>query len=195
MQTTHRILLSLALIPLLASAGCATVRLTPEEQAALQVLQRYLELDRGGARLDSARYHLIAELDTWEDEPGWDQAVVVTGWAIGRPQVSGDTLSVRVRYDVEGLLELDRFTRMAEAADAATVLNENAEATFVLTLREGKWRIESPLLPPHIGFPTAIRQAESLQAEALVAELKDAEYDAKLKGQRAGKCNCGRLDF
>jgi len=176
--------------------SCATVRLTPDESAALKALRRYIELDRSGARLDSNRYHSMAALSAWADEPGWDAFVVVSGAAISRPVERDGKVVARVRYDVVGAMEGDSFMPVdALPPDTAERLAVGAPIEFVLVSTSDGWKIESPQVPPHAGFGAARAVAAELGAEGALRDLDDAEYLAKLKGARAGHCNCERLDF
>ena len=177
-------------------SSCATVKLSPDESAALKVLQKYLELDRSGVRLDSARQSLDAPLVAWTEEPGWDSMIIATGWSIARPQLTDGKITARVRYDVAGLLNGTNLVSV-DSPDADDVKNfeDNTEVVFTLVSTKEGWKIESPTLMPHVGFPAARRVLTELGDESALHALSDAEYEAKLKGARAGHCNCGRLDF
>ena len=172
-------------------SSCATVRLSRDETDALKALRQYIQLDRSGARLDGNRYHTIAELSNWADEPGWDLFVVTSGAVIGRP-ITGDDGKVRarVRYDAEGVMLGDAFTPV-EAVDPETaaraVLGDPVE--FVLVSTPDGWKVDTPQLPPHAGFVAARAAVADMGAENALRDLDDAEYRAKLKGARAGHCN------
>ena len=181
---------------ILLATSCATVKLSPDERDALKVVQRYVQLDRSGARLDSTRYHSMAALTTWSEEPGWDSFVVTSGLAIGRPEFSDGKMVSRVRYYVEGVMDGDTFIPVS-ALDEETFsqFGIGEPATFTLVAAADGWKIESPLIAPHVGFAAARAVAEEMNAENTLHALDDAEYIAKLKGARAGHCNCERLDF
>ncbi|NUM55363.1 MAG: hypothetical protein HUU46_17080 [Candidatus Hydrogenedentes bacterium] len=190
----NRFALLMAICALFSS--CATVRLTQDERDALNVLQRYVQLDRSGARLDGTRYHSMAELVSWTDEPGWDSFVVSPGLAIGRPVAAGEKVTARVRYDVEGVMDGDTFYPLdALTPEASARFGIGDPVEYVLVRMNDEWKIESPLLPPHVGFGATRAFVEELGAESSLRALDDAEYLAKLKGARAGHCNCDRLDF
>jgi hypothetical protein len=185
------------MIAIALCCSCATVKLSQDERDALKVLQRYVQLDRSGARLDGKRYHSMAALSVWKDEPGWDMFVVTSGLGIGRPQTDGATkVTAYVRYDVEGVMEADTFTPVdLLQADTIASLSIGEPIQFVLEKTADGWKIVSPQIPPHVGFPVARALAQELGAEGTLSALSDAEYIAKLKGARAGHCNCERLDF
>ncbi|MBM3288987.1 MAG: hypothetical protein FJY92_02425 [Candidatus Hydrogenedentes bacterium] len=182
---------------LLTLSSCATVRLTQDESDALKALRRYVQLDSSGARLDGDRYHSIAALSNWSDEPGWDAFVVTSGAAIGRPVAQPDgTVRVRVRYDAEGVMEGDVFSAVdALAPDVAERLAIGQPIEFALVRTPEGWKVHSPQIAPHVGFSAARAVAKDMGAESALRGLDDAEYLAKLKGARAGHCNCERLDF
>ena len=188
--------LTMAVGALLAATSCATVRLTGDELDALHTIEKYIGLDRSGARLDNNRYHSMAELSAWTDEPTWDAFVVVSTATIGRPRADGPKMAVRVRYEVEGVMEGDSFL----AADAlppelAERMKIGEPLTFTLVNTGNGWKVESPQVPPRVGFPAARSFARALGAKNAERALDDAEYVAKLKGARSGHCNCQRLDF
>ena len=178
---------SLALVTLvLFYPSCATVKLSRDEQDALKVLQRYLALDRNGERADGTRDATMAALTTWQDEQEWDEFLVYSQHVISRPQKQNGKVSIRVRYDVVGAMQGTEF----EPRDA---IDEPTE--FALVKTDEGWRIELPLTPPHVGFSAARKYAKEVGAANAEQVLADAEYVAKLKGARAGNCNCERLDF
>lgn len=180
----------------LAFASCSTVQLTHDERDALKTVQKFVQLDHSGARLDARRHAAVAALTTWRDEPGWDIFIVVSGAAIGRPVQENGKIQARVRYDVEGMMDGSVFTPIAALdAETASRIGANVPETFTLVSTANGWRVESPQLSPHVGFTAARAFAKEMGAENSVQALDDAAYVAKLKGQRAGHCNCERLDF
>lgn len=188
--------LSALLCCILLSPSCATARLTHDERDALKTLNRYLSLDRTGARLDQKRYGDMMVLVTWPEEPGWDSFVVISGSTIGRPQLTNGKIASRVRYTVEGIMEGDTFHPIRTLdAEMASRFAIGQPAEFVLTRDSGGWKIESPQLPPHVGFDATRAFVQEIGAENSLRALSDAEYVSKLKGARAGHCNCERLDF
>lgn len=180
----------------LAFASCSTLQLTQDERVAFKTVQKFVQLDYSGARLDAKRHDAVAALTTWQDEPGWDTFVVVSGAAIGRPVQENGKIQARVRYDVEGVMDGGVFTPVAALdAEGVSSIGAGAPETFTLVSTASGWRIESPQLPPRVGFTAARALAKEMGAENSVRALEDAAYVAKLKGQRAGHCNCERLDF
>ena len=186
--------ISIASIALLPS--CATVKISQGERDAIKVLQRYLALDRSGARVDDKRYHSAAALTQWQEEPDWDLIVVISGSAISRPQSNGGTTSARVKFVVEGVIDVDAFYPVtALPPELADRVDPVETVEFLVSPSKDGWKIVTPQLPPHIGFSAARTLLEQMNAQAALQTLGDAEYAAKLKGARAGHCNCERLDF
>ncbi|MCC6154659.1 MAG: hypothetical protein IT367_12910 [Candidatus Hydrogenedentes bacterium] len=182
----HSLPLALIAIVLLCPS-CATVKLSGDEQEALKVLRRYLALDRNGARADGSRDEAMAALTTWQEEQEWESFFVYSQHVISRPQMEDSKVKIRVRYDVDGVMQGTEYGTLD------TQTSETAEFTLIKTL-EG-WKIESQLIPPHVGFSAARKYANEIGATNAGQALSDAEYIAKLKGARAGHCNCERLDF
>ncbi|HRK34620.1 MAG TPA: hypothetical protein PLJ47_08495 [Candidatus Hydrogenedentes bacterium] len=177
---------------LLLVTSCATVRLAPEESAALRTIEKYLQLDQSGARLDPNRHHSVAKLVQNPQTEEWTEFNVVSGWRIGRPMLSGTEVSAIVRYDLAGTMSGDVFTPLDSNMDNYDQL---ATVAYRLSLESGEWKLVDASALPFVSFSVARSWAKSLGAEAALQELADAEYIAKLKSQRAGHCNCGRLDF
>src|SRR5262249_36433190 len=146
--------------------SCTTIRQTPEERDAMKTLEQYLQLDRSGARLDPVRLHSAAAFVTWKDEPTWQSFAVITGWELGSPQLSNGKLPSRVGFYIEGVVDGDAFFPAdSDDAKAAKTIEENKDVTFVLTKTNDGWRIESPRMLPHAGFPAAKRAVNELGAE------------------------------
>ena len=180
----------------IAVCSCTTVRLTPDEHDALKVLRRYLYLDKNAAPTGAERSVPMLDLVVWETEPAWDTVLVVSGWTMGRPQFAGGKVTATVRYDIAGVMAPGEFVP-AETSDTAylKIIEENRTIAYTLVPASNGWKIESPVTMPHIGFAAARKSQEELGHENVVQALDDAEYIAKLKGQRAGHCNCERQDF
>lgn len=137
-----------------------------------------------------------SQLVTWENEAGWDIAFVVSGWTISRPILSEAHTTATVRYEVVGLMQSDSFIFADTAGpDDVQFIEENRSVSFSLVKVGNEWKIETPILTPHVNFSTAKTLQKELGHQNVIDTLVDAEYIAKLKGARAGHCNCERLDF
>jgi len=172
------------------------MRLSPEESAALRSVEHFVHLDRSGARLDPNRRHSVNAVLSSPDETEWDRFLVISSWRHNKPQVIDGAMVFPVQYTVEGLMSGDTFTPTDAAdADTAAEIEANSNVSYTAKLQSGEWILETPATLPHVSFAVARDWAQAIPADAAIQELADAEYTAKLKSQRSGHCNCGRLDF
>jgi len=83
-------------------------------------------------------------------EAGWDTYTIVTGYRLVPLRSGTDTSQYQVTYQV-----------YAEAVDDSLHEMRRAQApevdTFVVVRTPYGWRIDSPLIPPHISPPTTLR--------------------------------------
>jgi hypothetical protein len=125
------------------------------EPSPVSVVRQYCRLDAEGARLssDNPNVEQYFALVKWPDEPGWDGAVVVRNFAVTHSKPGQSRSAVTVRYFVLGDM------------DGATVTDSKHHTelvTFTLTKSGGTWKIDGPLIPPHISVHAAIASLQSL---------------------------------
>lgn len=135
------------------------------------VIQEYCKLDFVGARLSSQTLdnQSITELGTWLEEPGWDSFVVIRNFEIVNSSMGKMKSSVTVRYFVLG--------KMFGAKIVASRQHEEL-VTYVLTKSGNAWRIQHPLIAPHVSV-----QAAKTALMSLLPDVKDPE---ERKGISAG---------
>ena len=87
----------------------------------------------------------MAPLITWEEEPGWDSAVVVSSYKVSPSKKQGEKTTVTVTFDVLGLLQADDFIfgRKSKSID------------FSLVRTHAEWKIAKPMILPHISVDSA----------------------------------------
>ena len=122
---------------------------TPGERSPASVVREYCRLDLEGARLssnnpDSEKYFALV---AWPDEPGWDGAIVIRNFAVTRSSSGQALAEVTVKYSVLGTL--------SGAAVTASPRHEES-VTFTLKRSGSTWKIERPLISPHISVNAAI---------------------------------------
>jgi hypothetical protein len=119
------------------------------------VVRQYCELDMKGARLSSQNPYMdrISALGTWSIEPGWDSVIVVRNFVIVRVHSDHGTSSVEVRYTVLG--------QMTGASVTASRQHDEL-ITFVMGKSENAWKIERPLIPPHVSVQAAAANLRDL---------------------------------
>ncbi len=132
------------------------------------VVRQYCELDMKGARLSSENPYMdrISALGTWQIEPGWDSVIVVKDFIIVREHTGQRTSSVAVRYRVLGQMT---------GANVTPARQHEELVTFVLERPGNTWKIERPLIPPHVSV-----QAEATALRDLLSSEKDSQRRKRL---------------
>jgi hypothetical protein len=122
-----------------------TARGTKRQTAAPgEVVRQYCEFDFRIGRISSKNLAQLPPLTTWEEEPGWDGATVVSGFQIVSTRLSQDRAIVTVRWQVVGEYSAER------------VLVEQKEEVveYQLKLVGAVWKIDSPAICPHVSAAT-----------------------------------------
>lgn len=118
----------------------------PEDYPAtpIEVVRQYCDFDLKTGRISTANFGKLPPLVTWDEEPGWDTVTVVSGFKILSSKQSQHRAVVTVRWDVLGHAEAENVTkeRTPEIVE------------YKLKLVKGLWKIESPIVQPHVSLPT-----------------------------------------
>ncbi|HEU5351646.1 MAG TPA: hypothetical protein VFU55_08615 [Terracidiphilus sp.] len=109
----------------------------------------------------------ISALGTWRAEPGWDSATVVRKFDISPASKGHRTSSVEVRYTVLGQMAGARVTRVRQHEELVT---------FVLAQHGDAWKIERPLIRPHVSV-----QAAATALRNILSDEKDPGRRKRLK--------------
>ncbi|NTW57539.1 MAG: hypothetical protein HGB21_01205 [Nitrospirae bacterium] len=133
------------------------------------VVRNYCNLDAEGARLggstaSDSKQRSIWELVTWEDEPGWDSVVAITGFRLLDAREEKDSAVVRVQYDVLGDIAGSRITVADRNNPSDPILKSWQTTDFHLKRTPKGWRIASPVMKPHPVAPVIISHLEGLLA-------------------------------
>jgi hypothetical protein len=108
----------------------------------------------------------ISALATWQIEPGWDSVIVVRDFIIVRAHTGQRTSSIAVRYTALGQL----------SGTSVTPARQHEElVTFDLIMSGNEWKIERPLIPPHVSV-----QAEAAALRDLLSDEKDPQRRKRL---------------
>ncbi|PYU35098.1 MAG: hypothetical protein DMG28_03845 [Acidobacteria bacterium] len=174
MQSVKTILGGSLLSVLLVSAGfTAGWEAAPGEGQRLRpkdVVKEYCRLDFEGARLSSDTRSQVASLIAWEEERGWDQAVIVSKYRVTNVVVRGNHATARVEFKVLGRLE----------GDEPFVLGRRVEAVhFGLERTEDVWKIENPIIAPHVSVHSMIQHVRG----RIEHEKEGSEHRAELEEQ------------
>jgi hypothetical protein len=139
-RAAHYWKFSIFILPLLfIPAPSAQTLPTPTE-----VVQQYCNFDFETGRISSANFSKLPPLVTWEEEPGWDTVTVVSGFKILSSKQTSERAAVRVRWEVLGHWEWD----------TAASEQKSEVVEYQLRLLNGLWKIEAPILPPHVSLST-----------------------------------------
>ena len=108
------------------------------------VVRLYCDFDLNSGRISTENFEKLPPIVTWEQEPGWDTVVVVSGFKIVSSTQTQDHAVVAVKWAVLGHAEAENVTREEKSEVVA----------YQLKLLKGLWKIDSPIIPPHVSLPT-----------------------------------------
>jgi hypothetical protein len=113
-----------------------------------EVVQKYVQLDNKGARLDAASSESLAPYVDWKEEPLWGKVVVVNGFSVPDDYrrweiVNSLEVVIPVEFRVLGVVYLDT---------AGFIADPSVEQVRVtVKVFNNRWRIIDPMFPPHVG--------------------------------------------
>jgi hypothetical protein len=157
----------LALMALLGVVGETLAQSGASSHPPTEIIRRYVALDQRGARLDAASFETLVPYIDWRQEPAWGRVVVVQEAAIPedyRQWQIVDKLEViiPVTFRVLGSVYMET---------GAFVPDDTVEEVrFRVRVRQGKWRIIEPVIPPHVGLKRMInfvREAQLQEADGM----------------------------
>jgi len=149
------------------------------------MVDKYLELDIKGVRLDAISQEALAPYITWKDEPIWGRTVVVTSYQVINDfkqwtVVSQSEAVIPVEYRVLGSVYWEKASFLPEP--------QVERVGFRVKIVGDRWRIAEPILPPHIGQKRMINyvrqalldekdQTKAAALETLLDDLKKAKHE------------------
>ena len=156
-----------------------------------EMVDKYLELDVKGVRLDAMSQEALAPYVAWKDEPVWGRAVVITQYEVINDfkqwtVISQAEVIIPVEYKVLGSVYWERASFLPEP--------KTERVGFRIIIVDDRWRIAEPMLPPHIGQKRMINyvrqamldekdQARTGTLETLLDELKKAKHEGPASAQ------------
>jgi len=153
----------LVLLPQASSAGGAKGK-------PADVVKEYCRLDSQGARLSSANWPRVAPLVSWEEEPGWETATIISRYRIQSTTVRPDHAIVIVVFRIIGQLEDDKpFASKRKYETLA----------FRLERAGDSWKIVRPVAPPHVSARAMMEHLRGL----IEREKAGSERREELEGQ------------
>lgn len=155
----------LAFAALLVAVGETLAQSGASSHPPTEILRRYVALDQRGARLNAASFETLVPYIDWRQEPAWGRVVVVQDATIPedyRQWQIVDKLEVviPVTFRVLGSVYLETGAFVAD--------DTVEEVRFRVRVRQGKWRIIEPVIPPHVGLKRMInfvREAQLQEAD------------------------------
>ena len=114
----------------------------------VNILDKYLTLDRKGARLEAASWQVLKSYVTWEENIAWGQVVVIANFRIIEDVKEWDIINgleakIPVVFDVLGTMHWE----------AVTFVSDPHQETYWFHIKAvyDRWQIVHPQLPPHVG--------------------------------------------
>ena len=168
------VLMVLGFFAVLPSASHSFNRHIKEDP--VKTLNKYLSLDKKGARLEASSWQVIDPYVDWEDEISWGQVVVISKYHIVDDVrqweiISGLEAKIPVMFDVVGTMHWESVTFVPDPHQESYL--------FHIKAVYDRWQIVDPQLPPHVGRQRLInfvRWTELSETEvgrrALFASLK-----------------------
>lgn len=151
--------------------------------AEKRVVNLFIQEDLNGSRLDSEKYMNVRSLTSWENEPAWDNLFIVEKATIKDVSRGKASTLVNVEYVLRG---------HHNGMEIADLRCQTEEKDFQVKKVQGRYKITSPIFPPHVSLKTAISHFKFL------AETSDNIYEAtKYKAlisdlQKLSGCNEAR---
>ena len=131
----------LPLIPIFLITVLPVSTYADYEKEVLDVVRAFCKLDFEGARLSSRTWNKISPYVAWEEEPGWDVALAIKHYDIGKVVVSRQRAVVTVRYDI---------ARSCPDSFGPTQLEQFERTELILVKQSDSWVIDSKLMYPRV---------------------------------------------
>lgn len=168
------VLMVLGFFAVLPSASHSFNRHIKEDP--VKTLNKYLSLDKKGARLEASSWQVIDPYVDWEDEISWGQVVVISKYHIVDDVrqweiISGLEAKIPVMFDVVGTMHWESVTFVPDPHQESYL--------FHIKAVYDRWQIIHPQLPPHVGRQRLINfvrwtelSESEVERKALFASLK-----------------------
>jgi hypothetical protein len=113
-----------------------------------KTLDKYLSLDKKGARLETSSWLVMAPFVEWTEDVAWGQVVVISNFHIEQDVtkweiVSGLEAKIPVVFDVLGTMHWESVTFVPDPHQESYL--------FHIKAVYDRWQIVHPHLPPHVG--------------------------------------------
>ncbi|MDH5427168.1 MAG: hypothetical protein OEY57_03210 [Nitrospirota bacterium] len=113
-----------------------------------KTLDKYLSLDKKGARLETSSWQVIAPYVEWTEDVAWGQVVVISNFHIEQDVTKWDIVNgleakIPVVFDVLGTMHWESVTFVPDPHQESYL--------FHIKAVYDRWQIVHPHLPPHVG--------------------------------------------
>lgn len=113
-----------------------------------KLLEKYLSLDKKGARLEAYSTQVLKPFVAWREEPVWGQVVVISDYQVIEDVTRWEIIStmearIPVVFQVLGTMHWESVTFVGEARQELQY--------FRIKAVQDRWQIVEPQLPPHVG--------------------------------------------
>jgi hypothetical protein len=143
-----KIILSIALGMMVGSATSLNAFNRHITEDPTKTLDKYLSLDKKGARLETSSWQVIAPYVVWKEDVAWGQVVVISNFHIEQDVTKWDIVNgleakIPVVFDVLGTMHWESVTFVPDPHQESYM--------FHIKAVYDRWQIFHPQLPPHVG--------------------------------------------
>lgn len=146
-------------------SGCSTDSGMPKNtlETPEDTVKAYCELDANGARLTSTTWMKVLPYIGWTEEAGFDRAVVISGFTVGKAQKQGGKeAAVTVEYQVLGTVAGDY-----------TAARKVENIRFKVSMTGRGWKIMEPdFMPPHVLARVMVKHLEGTKQSEIAGKVK-----------------------
>jgi hypothetical protein len=113
------------------------------------IVEFYCQHDFEGARLSGKTWGKIAQLITWQDEPGWDTITVISSFVIIDSKQGENEADVIVEYGPSTNIQ---------PGEQYEIMTDPKRVHFQLKNINGIWKISGPMIMPHVSEEIVIKR-------------------------------------
>jgi hypothetical protein len=163
--TMKKSILLVVMIAISVLAGCSKDPGVPKNTLATpeDTVKTYCELDANGVRLTSTTWMKVLPYIAWSEEAGFDRAVVISGFTVGKAQKKNDKeAAVTVEYQVLGTVAGDY-----------TAARRTESVRFKVSMTDRGWKIVEPdFMPPHVRAAAMAKHLEGTKKSEVAEKVK-----------------------
>ena len=146
-------------------------------QDPIAIVEEFCQEDFNGARLYQGSRSKLDSLISWVGESGWDMSVIVGGYKISDINSFGDSVKVRVEYDVLGIIGGWNWITQDSTWVYSSLWDGYAVTNFTLFRSANGWHITKPTIPPHVSPEAKLLSLEAYKLSGFIPEDEKAVVD------------------